>query len=70
MSLNVSEGANKLPLDLSSNGSKKSRSVVRVNAEGWQNNRINVESIVLNSVRGTPPMAFCDLLSPNRAREH
>ncbi|KAF8591753.1 hypothetical protein K439DRAFT_1650649 [Ramaria rubella] len=46
--LNVSEGANELPLGLDSNV-RQSRSVVRINAEGWQNNRLNVESIVLNS---------------------
>ncbi|KAF8485403.1 SGNH hydrolase-type esterase domain-containing protein [Gautieria morchelliformis] len=47
-SLNVSEGVNILPLDPDPNGMNSSRSVVRINAQGWQNNRLNVESIVLN----------------------
>ncbi|KIJ34978.1 hypothetical protein M422DRAFT_262937 [Sphaerobolus stellatus SS14] len=47
--LNVSEGTNELPLGLPTNAKKGSKSVVRINAQGWQNNRLNVESIVLNA---------------------
>jgi len=46
--LNDSEGSNILPLNFRSKQRKGSRSVVRVNAEGWQNNRLNIKSIVLN----------------------
>ncbi|KIJ34992.1 hypothetical protein M422DRAFT_51735 [Sphaerobolus stellatus SS14] len=42
-------GVNVPPLELSANAKRGSKSVVRVNAEGWQNNRLNVESIVLNA---------------------
>ncbi|KAI0633101.1 SGNH hydrolase [Trametes polyzona] len=50
--VNVSEGVNHIPLsgisDSRRSAKKGSRSVVRINVEGWQNNRINLESIVLN----------------------
>ncbi|TBU22635.1 SGNH hydrolase-type esterase domain-containing protein [Dichomitus squalens] len=53
--VNVSEGVNVVPLtgnmtqdtESKSNQGKKT-SVVRVNVEGWQDNRINLETIVLN----------------------
>ena len=51
--VNVSEGANDIPLSAASaqmGPSNKSRSV-RINVEDWQNNRINLETIVLNGVR-------------------
>ena len=55
--VNVTEGANHIPLSSSfgTKSSGKSRRVVRVNVEGWQNNRIHLESIVLNKVR-TPAL--------------
>ncbi len=43
--VNVSSGTNVIPLEPSSRSG-----VVRINVEGWQNNRINLESLVLNSV--------------------
>ncbi|KAH9851249.1 SGNH hydrolase [Lenzites betulinus] len=51
--VNVSAGTNIVPLNGSglngrSTETKKTSSVVRINVEGWQNNRINVENIVLN----------------------
>ncbi|RDX49730.1 SGNH hydrolase [Lentinus brumalis] len=50
--VNVTEGSNEIPLSASTLAGKRSRkprsSVVRINVEGWQNNRINLESIVLN----------------------
>ncbi|PBK85671.1 hypothetical protein ARMGADRAFT_941667 [Armillaria gallica] len=42
--VNVSSGTNDIPLEPSSRSS-----VVRINVEGWQNNWINLESLVLNS---------------------
>ncbi|KAI0369516.1 SGNH hydrolase [Pilatotrama ljubarskyi] len=50
--VNVSAGANAIPLTGSS-GMKRSSdvkkaTVVRINVEGWQNNRVNLENIVLN----------------------
>lgn len=56
--VNVTEGTNEIPLssngDLEKAKSGKSTSVVRINVEGWQNNRINLESVVLNQVRISP----------------
>ncbi|EIW56391.1 SGNH hydrolase [Trametes versicolor FP-101664 SS1] len=49
--VNVSAGLNTVPLShspLKRSADKTSTSVVRINAEGWQNNRINLESIILN----------------------
>ncbi|KAI8996285.1 SGNH hydrolase [Trametes punicea] len=48
--VNVSAGTNAIPLNGISGAtvSEKSTSVVRINVEGWQNNRINLESVVLN----------------------
>ncbi|GJE89044.1 SGNH hydrolase-type esterase domain-containing protein [Phanerochaete sordida] len=43
--VNVSEGANTIPLPASGAGKN---SVVRITTEGWQNNRMQLESIVLN----------------------
>ncbi|CAK5282002.1 unnamed protein product [Mycena citricolor] len=49
---NVSAGVNQIPLPPSALGKKKSEAtVVRVNVEGWQANRINLEEIILNEVR-------------------
>ncbi len=51
--VNVSTGTNTVPLrDYPAKRStdKTSTSVVRINVEGWQNNRINLESVVLNKV--------------------
>ena len=48
VTVNVSEGRNAIPLvtDLESEAS-----VVRVTTEGWQNNRMQLESLELNPVR-------------------
>ncbi|RPD77308.1 SGNH hydrolase [Lentinus tigrinus ALCF2SS1-7] len=50
--VNVTEGSNEIPLGAieseQKRSSNKSRSVVRINVEGWQNNRINLETIGLN----------------------
>lgn len=54
--VNVSAGANVIPLSSDKHGSDAS-SVVRINVEGWQNNRVNLESIVLNAV-SHQPIAF------------
>ena len=56
--VNVSEGVNAIPLNgddatrgTESNASQETKtSVVRINVEGWQDNRINLETIVLNQV--------------------
>ncbi|KAK0457030.1 SGNH hydrolase [Desarmillaria tabescens] len=42
--VNVSSGINDIPVETPSRSS-----VVRINVEGWQNNRMNLESLVLNS---------------------
>lgn len=71
--VNVTEGANPVPLSTptsssaekgpsgasgkSTSRSRSRRSVVRINVEGWQNNRIHLESIVLNEVRTSMPVA-------------
>ncbi|KZT39757.1 hypothetical protein SISSUDRAFT_984329 [Sistotremastrum suecicum HHB10207 ss-3] len=50
--INVTEGANAIPLSASSTTlslKKGSQSVVRINVEGWQDNRINLETIGLNA---------------------
>ena len=52
--VNVSSGANVIPLSDPSSAQKAPvkgpTQVVRINVEGWQNNRINLESITLNKV--------------------
>jgi hypothetical protein len=51
VTVNASAGANAIPLPpTSSSHSKPSSSIVRINVEGWQDNRINLESLTLNSV--------------------
>ncbi|EJD04852.1 SGNH hydrolase [Fomitiporia mediterranea MF3/22] len=46
--VNVSAGSNVIPL-VSSITEGKRNTVVRINSEAWQNNRLNLESIELNS---------------------
>ena len=46
VTVNVSEGANEIDVT----GANPSSSLVRFNAEEWQDNRMNLESIQLNSV--------------------
>ncbi|KAJ3541786.1 hypothetical protein NM688_g6041 [Phlebia brevispora] len=51
VTVNVSEGANVIPLsDISEESTSKSprSTVVRITTEGWQNNRMNLESLELN----------------------
>ncbi|KAJ7461925.1 SGNH hydrolase-type esterase domain-containing protein [Mycena latifolia] len=45
---NISEGSNAIPIPPSFKPDPEETTVVRVNVEGWQNNRMNLESIVLN----------------------
>jgi hypothetical protein len=48
---NISEGSNPIPIPPAFNaGPRKDSTVIRVNVEGWQNNRMNLESITLNPV--------------------
>ncbi|TCD66242.1 hypothetical protein EIP91_001605 [Steccherinum ochraceum] len=49
--VNVSTGANIIPLipAKKNNDDRKTSTVVRINAEGWQNNRVNLQSIQLNT---------------------
>src|ERR1700761_2580920 len=52
--VNVSEGANVIPLSVTSdtltlNSKRTTQTIVRINTEGWQNNRMNLESIELNA---------------------
>ncbi|TDL27074.1 SGNH hydrolase [Rickenella mellea] len=44
--VNVTQGSNKIPLGTLPKGEN---TVVRLNVEGWQNNRINLQNIVLNT---------------------
>lgn len=53
ITVNVSEGSNTIPLSsLQAEAGYKTSvgNVVRINVEGWQDNRINFENITLNSV--------------------
>lgn len=53
MTVNVSAGTNVIPLSSSAtkgDSNEKTTSVVRINVEQWQNNRMNLESIILNNV--------------------
>lgn len=52
MTVNISNGLNDiaLPPKLQNSGSEEVSALVRINAEGWQDNRINLESIILNPV--------------------
>ncbi|KAF8207823.1 SGNH hydrolase-type esterase domain-containing protein [Mycena galopus ATCC 62051] len=45
---NISEGSNPIPIIASDKTPGAETTVVRVNAEGWQNNRMNLENIILN----------------------
>lgn len=49
-SLNVTSGSNVIPLSSVSDATLGKNTVVRINSFGWQNNRVNLESIELNSV--------------------
>lgn len=46
VTVNVSEGVNEINVT----GADPSSSVVRINVEEWQDNRMNLESVQLNSV--------------------
>ena len=60
--VNVSAGTNPIPLTPSSaQAQKSSHTVVRINAVGWQDNRVNLDSIALNAVR--PQTSFFQRLS-------
>lgn len=48
--VNASAGVNHIPLAASSLHNKGNTNVIRINVEGWQNNRINLQSITLNAV--------------------
>ena len=48
---NVTAGLNNIPVSSFLNDKEMDTNVIRINAEGWQNNRVNLESIVLNAVR-------------------
>ncbi|KAF8882836.1 SGNH hydrolase-type esterase domain-containing protein [Infundibulicybe gibba] len=55
--VNVSAGANNIPIPASLHSSAVKTSVVRINVEGWQNNRMNLESITLNQKAELLPYA-------------
>ncbi|TFY59657.1 hypothetical protein EVG20_g7702 [Dentipellis fragilis] len=46
--VNVSEGANNIPLGLDSDFHSDARHVLRIDSWGWVDNRVNLESIALN----------------------
>lgn len=48
ITVNISTGANVLPI---TGGKTKKTSVIEIATEGWQDNRIQLESLVLNMVR-------------------
>lgn len=51
VTVNISTGSNSIPLkDISSTKRSEKSSVLRITSQGWQDNRMNLESIVLNSV--------------------
>ncbi|THH04832.1 hypothetical protein EW145_g5236 [Phellinidium pouzarii] len=50
VTVNVSSGSNVLPLDsIGLSGSSEGNTVVRINSWNWEQNRVNLESIALNS---------------------
>ncbi|PSS11032.1 hypothetical protein PHLCEN_2v3328 [Hermanssonia centrifuga] len=50
VTVNISTGSNSIPLkDISSTKRNEKSSVLRITSQGWQDNRMNLESIVLNS---------------------
>ncbi|PPQ72030.1 hypothetical protein CVT26_006720 [Gymnopilus dilepis] len=49
VTINATQGTNAIPVPSSAKEKLLHPSVVRINVEGWQNNRINLESVVLNS---------------------
>jgi len=48
--VNITGGANSIPLTSPTSKKSKSTTVVRIAVEGWQNNRIDLDTIVLNKV--------------------
>ena len=51
LSFNVSQGHNVIPIEALFEGEIINKnSVVRINSQGWQNNRVNLESIEVNQV--------------------
>lgn len=51
VTVNVTAGHNNIPVSSFLNDKGMDTNVIRINAEGWQNNRVNLESIILNAVR-------------------
>jgi hypothetical protein len=54
VTVNVTEGSNDIPLantPSQATRSSEQNTVVRITTEGWQNNRMQLESITLNAVR-------------------
>ena len=50
VAVNISAGSNVIPLDSVTKRGPGRNTVVRIDSFGWQNNRVNLESITLNSV--------------------
>jgi len=48
VTVNLTEGRNTIPLGALPKSSKTGNTVVRINSWGWQNNRVNLESLELN----------------------
>lgn len=51
VTVNVTAGTATIPLSSLPAKTPQENTVVRINSWGWQNNRLNLESIILNSVR-------------------
>lgn len=73
--VNISEGSNIIPLSSASTESKEKDplSVIRINVEGWQNNRINLESLTINPVcpsLPSPPQSYLIFLGCDFASLH
>jgi hypothetical protein len=50
ITINVTAGKNVIPIPAIPASEQKKNRVVRMNVEGWQNNRIHLEKIELNAV--------------------
>ncbi|KAJ3481088.1 hypothetical protein NLI96_g7896 [Meripilus lineatus] len=54
VTVNVTAGHNNIPVSSFLNDKGMDTNVIRINAEGWQNNRVNLESIILNAGQFLP----------------
>ncbi|KAJ7724741.1 SGNH hydrolase-type esterase domain-containing protein [Mycena maculata] len=62
ITVNISEGSNSIPIPDNFKTEEGATTVVRVNVEGWQNNRMNLESIILNQGASLVPYIPSELV--------